>query len=109
MIERIINNKFVKIGIVVLALLMFMFYLFSSNGESVIKFADNCFHVDTSTGNISAPSGTVMDCVVITQTRKNDQPLRFEYKYTTLHFCGNLLVGMDPESEWVEVTLVGPE
>jgi hypothetical protein len=76
---------------------------FNDGSDPVIKFANNNFHVDTVTGNVSAPNGTTMDLVFITKVRPIAGVQKFEYKYTTFRFCGNMLTGIDAESEWIEV------
>jgi hypothetical protein len=103
MIDKIINNRWVQVSIILLVAFMFAFYLFSLSNGVVVKFANNNFYVDTSTGNVSAPNGTTMDLVFITKVRPIIGVQKFEYKYRTLHFCGNLLTSADPESAWVEV------
>jgi hypothetical protein len=103
MIEKIVNNKWVKLTVIGMVIFMFAFFLFSLNSDPVIKFANNNFLVDTATGDVSAPNGTVKNCVVITQARPIAGQQKFEYKYTTFRFCGNMLTGIDAESEWIEV------
>jgi hypothetical protein len=106
MVMKLRESKlFVLFLFVIFVFQVYAFRNYFNNDDTEIKYGDNNFIVDTVTGDVSVKSGTIRSCLIITQTRQNAQPLRFEYKYTTMHFKGNLLTSMDPESEWIEVQL----